>query len=121
MLVDQQGLEYKSADNDDDRNSNIILKYCFVRINKSLEIAPEQQEQQQQQQQTPAPNIIEVVGGLLEFLRETLPGIGISTFEKQVEELEMMDLTLPQTGKRCVGVDGGVMDEKRARELLNLL
>lgn len=33
----------------------------------------------------PVPDLVEVVGGLTEFLREIVPGIDIFTWEKRVE------------------------------------
>ncbi|KAL4776494.1 hypothetical protein BDW60DRAFT_213879 [Aspergillus nidulans var. acristatus] len=98
-----------------------VLQYSFVRIRQpSIEIAPEQQ--QQQQTPGPVPNSVEVVGGLTAFLLETASGTNISTWEKQVEEVER-DI---RTGRASIGtgnrsIDLGVMAESRARALLEQL
>ena len=70
-----------------------LLQYSFIRIRRpSPETAPKQQQQQQhqQEQQRPAPvsSSIEVVGGLTDFLRETVPETHIATWVKQLEEVE---------------------------------
>ncbi|KAJ5320670.1 hypothetical protein N7508_000953 [Penicillium antarcticum] len=112
LLLDQKGRS--SSDDDDD-----FLRYSFVRIHQtSDEIAPEQQ----QKRPVPAPDLVEVVGGLTEFLRETVPGIDISTWEKRVEEAEKdfrARRASIETGKRCIGI--GVMAESSARALLDQL
>ncbi|KAL6238399.1 hypothetical protein BDW75DRAFT_237498 [Aspergillus navahoensis] len=116
--ADHQGRSCSSGDGID------VLQYFFVRIRQpSIEIAPEQQ-QQQQQTPGPVPNSVEVVGGLTAFLLETAPGTNISTWEKQVEEVER-DI---RTGRASVGfgtgnrsIDIGVMAESRARALLDRL
>lgn len=76
----------------------------------------------EQQQKRPVPDLVEVVGGLTEFLRETVPGIDISTWEKRVEEAEKdfrARRASIETGKRCIGI--GVMAESSARALLDQL
>jgi hypothetical protein len=65
-----------------------FLQYSFIRIRRpSPETAP---KQQQQKQQRPAPisSSVEVVGGLTDFLRETVPETHIATWEKRLEEVE---------------------------------
>ncbi|KAL5356182.1 hypothetical protein BJX96DRAFT_171371 [Aspergillus floccosus] len=96
-----------------------FLQYSFVRIRRtSAEIAPEQQ----QQRPAPVPNSVEVVGGLADFLRETVLEIDISTWEEQVVELKR-DLHTRRasigTGERCIDVR--VMTESWAHTLLNQL
>lgn len=60
LILDQQG---GSSDDDD-----VFLRYSFIRIRQtSAEIAPEQQ----QQRPIPIDNLVEIVGGLTDFLRET--------------------------------------------------
>ncbi|KAJ5787896.1 hypothetical protein N7457_002886 [Penicillium paradoxum] len=110
LLLAQRG---RSSCDDDD----VLLRYSFVRIGRnSAEIAPEQQ------QESPAsvPNVVEVIGGLAEFLRETVRGIDISAYEKRIEEIEK-DLRAQQgsikTGKRYIGI--GVMAETSAQAILS--
>ncbi|KAJ6149089.1 hypothetical protein N7471_000288 [Penicillium samsonianum] len=114
LLLDQKGRS--SSDDGDD-----FLQYSFVRIRQtSDEIAPEQQ--QKRPIPVPAPDLVEVVGGLTEFLRETVPGSDISTWEKRVEEAEKdfrARRASIETGKRCIGI--GVMAESSARALLDQL
>jgi hypothetical protein len=112
LLLDQRGCS--SSDDDD-----VFLQYSFVRARPtSAEIAPEQQ----QQRPVSVPNLVEVVGGLTDFLRETVPGIDSSTCEKRVEEAEK-DLRARRasikTGKRCISI--GVMAKSTARALLDQL
>ena len=67
LLLDQRGCS--SSDDDD-----VFLQYSFVRARPtSAEIAPEQQ------QEIPVsdPNLVEVVGGLTDFLRGTVPEIDV--------------------------------------------
>ncbi|KAI9036632.1 uncharacterized protein KD926_001645 [Aspergillus affinis] len=124
LLLDQRGRsssddeeeeekeEEKDADADD-----TFLRYCFVKIRRSsAEIT------QQQQQGRPVPNLAEVVGGLTEFLRNTVPGIDICTWEERVEQAEKdfhARRASVEPGKRCIGIS--VMAESRARALLEQL
>ncbi|KAJ9490293.1 hypothetical protein VN97_g2949 [Penicillium thymicola] len=113
LLLDQKGRSL--SDDDDD-----FLRYSFVRIRQtSDEIAPE--KQQKSPVPVPVPDLVEVVGGLIEFLRETVPRIDISTWEKRVEEAEkdFRARALIETGKCCIGI--GVMAESSARALLDQL
>ncbi|KAL4993273.1 hypothetical protein BDV10DRAFT_198465 [Aspergillus recurvatus] len=75
-----------------------------------------------QQRPFPIANPPEVVGGLTDFLRETVPGSDIATWEEEVKEVER-DIRTGRasitTGKR--EIDIGVMAENRARALLNRL
>lgn len=111
LLLNQQG----SISSDDD---DILLQYSFVRTRPtSAEIAHEQQ----QQQQIPGfdPSLVEVVGGLTEFLRETVPGIDVSKYEKRVERVEEDLRTQRASMKpRKSRVRIGVMHESGARKLL---
>ncbi|KAJ5197380.1 hypothetical protein N7449_007859 [Penicillium cf. viridicatum] len=112
LLLDQQG---RSSSDDDE----VFLRYSFLGVCRtSAEIAPEQE----QQRPVPVPDLVEVVGGLTEFLRETVPGIDISTWDKRIEEAEK-DLRARQaslqTGNRCIGVS--VMAERSARAFLDQL
>ncbi len=114
VLVDRRGRSCSS--NDDDA---VFLQYSFVKIcQTSAEIAPEQQ----QQRPIPVPNLVKVVGGLTNFLRETAPGSDVSTWEEQIEEVDR-DLRTRrasiETGKRCIGLC--VMAESSAHTLLNQL
>ncbi|OQE77471.1 hypothetical protein PENNAL_c0061G02854 [Penicillium nalgiovense] len=60
----QQMMSLESDSDDDD----VFLRYSFIRIRQtSAEIAPEQQ----QQRPIPIDNLVEIVGGLTDFLRET--------------------------------------------------
>ena len=114
LLLDQQ---YRSSDNDNDYD--VFLQYSFVRIHQtSAEIAPEEQ----QQRAIPIENLVEIVGGLTDFLRDTRSAIDIPTWEKRVEEVEkdlLAQRDLIETKKRCIGT--GVMPESRARALLGQL
>ncbi|OQE10708.1 hypothetical protein PENFLA_c081G08388 [Penicillium flavigenum] len=68
-----------------------FLQYSFIRIRRpSPETAPKQQQHEQQEQQRPAPvsSSVEVVGGLTDFLRETVPETHIATWVKRLEEVE---------------------------------
>ncbi|KAJ5382247.1 hypothetical protein N7517_000158 [Penicillium concentricum] len=110
LLLNQQG----SISSDDD---DILLQYSFVRTRPiSAEIAHEQQ-----QQQIPGfdSSLVEVVGGLIEFLRETVPGIDVSKYEKRVERVEE-DLRTQRASmkSRKSRVRIGVMHESGARKLL---
>ncbi|KAJ5481635.1 hypothetical protein N7475_000447 [Penicillium sp. IBT 31633x] len=112
LLLGQQG----RAPSDE---GDVFLRYSFVRVRgTSAEIAPEQE----QQRAVPVSDLVEVVGGLTEFLRETVPGIDISTYEKRVEEVEK-DLRARRasigTGKRCIAID--VMSESSVRAFLGQL
>ncbi|CAG8371230.1 unnamed protein product [Penicillium salamii] len=110
LLLNQQG----SISSDDD---DILLQYSFVRTRPtSAEIAHEQQ-----QQQIPVfdPSLVEVVGGLTEFLRETVPGIDVSKYEKRVERVEEDLRTQRASMKpRKSRVRIGVMHESDPRKLL---
>ncbi|KAL3472683.1 hypothetical protein BJX99DRAFT_249446 [Aspergillus californicus] len=91
-----------------DDNDDLSLHYSFVKIHQvSAVITPHQQQQQQQQTTVPVPVPVptraEVVGGLIDFLRETAPGTDIPTWEKQVEEVER-DIC---TGNRSIDMDIG--------------
>ncbi|KAJ6149056.1 hypothetical protein N7471_000255 [Penicillium samsonianum] len=66
-----------------------FLQYSFIRIRRpSPETAPKQQQQQEQQRPAPVSSSVEVVGGLTDFLRETVPETHIATWEKRLEEVE---------------------------------
>ena len=113
LLLDQRS---RSSSDDED----VFLRYSFIRIRRiSAEIASEQQ--QQRSVPVPVPNLVEVVGGLTEFLRDTVLGIDISTCEKRVEEAEKdrAQRVSIQTGKRCIDIY--VMAESSARALFNQL
>jgi hypothetical protein len=94
-----------------------ILRFTYGGAS-SADIAPEQE----QQRPVPVLGLVEIVGGLTEFLRETVPGIEISTWYKRIEEAEK-DLRVRratlQTGKRCIDI--GVMAETSARAFLDQL
>ncbi|CAI7618667.1 unnamed protein product [Penicillium palitans] len=110
LLLNQQG----SISSDDD---DILLQYSFIRTRlTSAEIAHEQQ-----QQQIPVfdSSLVEVVGGLTEFLRETVPGIDVSKYEKRIERVEEDLHTQRASMKPRKGrVRIGVMHESGARKLL---
>ncbi|KAJ5124022.1 uncharacterized protein N7515_007847 [Penicillium bovifimosum] len=94
VLVDRQDRSCRPSD------GTAFLQYSFMKIRQACaEIAPEQQS-----------SLVEMVGGLTNFLRETVPGIDIATWEKRVEEVER---------ERCIDV--GVMAESRAYTLLDQL
>ncbi|KAJ5995899.1 hypothetical protein N7481_002876 [Penicillium waksmanii] len=118
LLLDQKGRS--SSDDDDD-----YLRYSFARIRQTCDdIAPEQQRERPVYfpVPVPVPDLVVVVGGLTEFLRETVPGIDIFTWEKRVEEAEKdfhVRRASIETCKRCIGV--GVMAESSARALLDQL
>ncbi|KAF9894399.1 hypothetical protein FE257_007902 [Aspergillus nanangensis] len=65
------------------RFDNPFLQYCFMRIRHPAEITPEQQS---------SSSSVEMVGGLTDFLRETVPGtdmdMDMGTWENRVEEVE---------------------------------
>lgn len=109
LLLNQQG----SISSDDD---DILLQYSFVRTRPtSAEIAHEQQ------QQIPVfdPSLVEVVGGLTEFLCETVPEIDVSKYENRVERVEEDLRTQRASMKpRKSRVRIGVMHESVARKLL---
>jgi hypothetical protein len=78
-----------------------FLQYSFVRIHGApVEMAPEEgeqqphqqhaeQQQQNQQKEDEEPlNSLQVVGGLTDFLRITVPDTGISTWETRLEVVE---------------------------------
>ncbi|KAJ5437724.1 hypothetical protein N7445_006268 [Penicillium cf. griseofulvum] len=66
-----------------------FLQYSFIRILRpSPDTAPKQQQQEEQQSPAPVSNSVEVVGGLTDFLRETVPETHIATWEKRLEEVE---------------------------------
>ncbi|KAF9888284.1 hypothetical protein FE257_008854 [Aspergillus nanangensis] len=72
VLVDRRDRGCRASDD------NIFLQYSFMRIRQSsAETAQEQQS-----------SSVEGVGGLTDFLRETVPGTDIATWEKRVEEVE---------------------------------
>ncbi|KAF9884957.1 hypothetical protein FE257_000867 [Aspergillus nanangensis] len=80
ILMDQRDRRDRFSDDD------AFLQYSFIRIRRpSPETAPKQQ-----QQQKPAPvfSSVDVVGGLTDFLRETVPETNIATWEKRLEEVE---------------------------------
>ncbi|KAJ5158757.1 uncharacterized protein N7500_008408 [Penicillium coprophilum] len=114
ILLDQRGRSLSDE-------SDVLLRYSFVRIRgASADIAPE--NQQQSPVPAPASNFVDVVGGVTEFLRETVPGIDISPYEKRVEDVGK-DLHTRRaslaTGKRRIDI--GVMAESSARALLDQL
>ncbi|CAI7667660.1 unnamed protein product [Penicillium viridicatum] len=85
VLIDRRDRRGRFSDD------GAFLQYSFIRIRRpSPETAPKQQQQQQQEQQRPAPvsSSVEVVGGLTDFLRETVPETHIATWVKQLEEVE---------------------------------
>lgn len=78
-----------------------FLQYSFVRIHGApVEIAPEegeqqphqqhaeQQQQNQQKEEEEPLNSLQVVGGLTDFLRITVPDTDISTWETRLEVVE---------------------------------
>ncbi|KAL4930990.1 uncharacterized protein BDV17DRAFT_280551 [Aspergillus undulatus] len=115
--MDRRGRSCGSSDVE-----NGSLQYSFVRIIQTSTETASEQQQPQQQRQVPVPDLAEVIGGLTNFLRETVPGSDISTWEEQVEEVER-DLRTQQTsigtGKRCI--DMRVMAEGSAHTLLKRL
>ncbi|KAL4810802.1 hypothetical protein BDV18DRAFT_155415 [Aspergillus unguis] len=97
-----------SANMDAPTDDTILLHYSFVKI--------------RQHEQMPIRS--EVVGGLADFLRETVPESDISAWEIWIWEMELeMRLRTRRAsigpGDRSIGI--GVMDESRARALLELL
>ncbi|KAI9035018.1 uncharacterized protein KD926_004822 [Aspergillus affinis] len=109
VLVDQPG---RSLIDDD-----ALIRYAFVRTGQtSAEIVLEQQ----QQRSVPVSVSLEVVGGLTDFLRETVPGINLSIWEKRIEDIGK-DLQARwasnETGRSYIGVD--VMDESTSLALLD--
>ncbi|KAB8067061.1 hypothetical protein BDV29DRAFT_163811 [Aspergillus leporis] len=107
VLVDQRSCNSSDGDNS-------LLQYTFVRIGRtSSETVLEKQ------QHRPPPVLLEVVGGLTEFLRGTVPGIDLFMWEKRIEDVEK-DLRArapTEMGKRCMGI--GVTDESSALALLD--
>jgi hypothetical protein len=95
----------------DDNDNDVFLQYSFVRIRQtSADVAPEQGGPIHD-------GLVEVVDGLKEFLRETMPDLNISACESWVEE-EEKDLRARVsigTRKSCIFV----MDETNSRALLN--
>ncbi|KAJ5130247.1 uncharacterized protein N7515_006286 [Penicillium bovifimosum] len=67
-----------------------FLQYSFIRIRRPSPEAAAKQQQPQEQQRPPPPvsSSVEVVGGLTDFLRETVPETHIATWEKRLEEVE---------------------------------
>ncbi|KAL2830714.1 hypothetical protein BJY01DRAFT_226972 [Aspergillus pseudoustus] len=103
VLLEQQGLDSSgNFDGDDDdgyydkEEDDIVLRYSFITIRQtSADIAPADHEQQEQRHtpdlvpdHNPNPNLIDVVGGLIDFLHLTIPALDTSTWEKRVEEAE---------------------------------
>ncbi|OQE37972.1 hypothetical protein PENCOP_c009G06231 [Penicillium coprophilum] len=114
ILLNQRGRNL-SDEND------VLLRYSFVRIRgASADLAPE--NQQQSPVPVPVSNFIDVIGGLTDFLRETVPGIDISPYEKLFEDFEK-DLHARRaslaTGERRIDI--GVMAESSAWALLDQL
>ncbi|KAI9035566.1 uncharacterized protein KD926_003226 [Aspergillus affinis] len=107
ILVDQRSRNLSDGDGS-------LLRYAFIRIGRtSSETASEKQ------QHRPSSVLLEVIGGLTEFLRGAVPGINLFMWEKRVEEVEknLRARTLTETGKRCMGI--GVMDESSTLTLLD--
>lgn len=72
VLVDRRDRSCRACDD------TTFLQYSFMRIRQpSAAIAPKQQS-----------SSVKIVGGLTDFLRETVPGTEIATWEKGVEEIE---------------------------------
>ncbi|CAG8897282.1 unnamed protein product [Penicillium egyptiacum] len=99
VLVDRRDRSCRFSDD------NAFLQYYFIRIRRpSAEIAPEQQS-----------SSVEVVGGLTDFLRETVPETDIATWEKRVEEVEkdlVSALTRPSPTSTPSSIDLATAEER---------
>jgi hypothetical protein len=86
-------------------HDNAFLQYSFIRVRRpSVEIAPEQQS-----------SSVEVVGGLTDFLRETVPDTDIATWEKRVEEVGkdlVSALTMPSPTSTPSSIDLATAEER---------
>ncbi|KAL4860447.1 hypothetical protein BDV12DRAFT_108330 [Aspergillus spectabilis] len=111
-------LSYLNTPTDLSLPTQAFLHYSFINIRHTANIA----HKKQQQIPLPIASPSEVVGGLRDFLCETIPGTDISTWEQQAKEVER-DIYTKQasigTGNRSIDI--GVMAESRARALLNQL
>ncbi|OQE89687.1 hypothetical protein PENNAL_c0013G11725 [Penicillium nalgiovense] len=95
VLVDRRGPKSEWGED------KPFLQYSFVRIHSApVEMAPkegeqqphqqhaEQQQQNQQKEEEEPLNSLQVVGGLTDFLRITVPDTDISTWETRLEVVE---------------------------------
>jgi hypothetical protein len=73
VLIDRRGRRDRCTDD------VAFLQYCFIRIRRH---SPEIEQKPGQQ------SSVEVVGGLTDFLHETVPETDIATWEERLEEVE---------------------------------
>ncbi|CAG7962111.1 unnamed protein product [Penicillium nalgiovense] len=99
VLVDRRDRSCRFSDD------NAFLQYSFIKFRRpSAEIAPEQQS-----------SSVEVVGGLTDFLRETVPETDIATWEKRIEEVEkdlVSALTRPSPPSTPSSIDFATAEER---------
>lgn len=89
----------------------VLLRYSFVRIRQTIPADSALEDEE------PVPESIEVVGGLKEFLRETVPCVDIALVERLLEETEQDLAKRGQaslaSGTKCIDV----LEEANARAM----